>query len=72
MTRTGSVVARDAYTMKHLEAWLNAEVNGDSCRDEVRASMLNVYDDDPEYWMSQSWWNLFDRAKCMDILRRWM
>jgi len=65
-------VERDAYTMQHLEAWLDSQVNGDDCRDEVRTAMLAMFDDDPEYWGSQSWPNLFDRAKCWLILERYM
>lgn len=60
----------DSYTIKHLDAWLEHQVNGDSCRAEVRASMLKLAEDDAEYWSSQGWWNLFDRANCSDILRR--
>lgn len=65
-------IQRDAYTMRHLAAWLDSQVNGDTCREECRDAMLHVYDDDPEYWMSQSWPNLFDRAKCWDIVRKYM
>ena len=65
-------INRDAYTMRHLEAWLDNQVNGDTCRDEVRVAMLAMFDDDPEYWGSQEWSNLFDRAKGWDILKRYM
>jgi len=67
-----TTIQRDAYTMRHLEAWLDSQVNGDSCRDECRTAMLAIYDDDPEYWSGQSWPNLFDRAKCWDTVRRYM
>jgi hypothetical protein len=58
------VIDRDPYTIKHLNAWLDAEINGDTRRDLVREAMLSVYDTDPEYYGSQSWWNVYDRAKC--------
>ena len=64
--------SRDAYTMRHLDAWLDSEVNGDTCREEVRTAMLSLYDDDPEYWDSQSWWNLFYRTQCDRILEKYM
>ena len=62
---------RDPYTMKHLAAWLDSYVDGDDCREAVKAAMLEVYDDDPEYWSSQSWPNLFDRAKCDRIITKY-
>lgn len=63
---------RDPYTMKHLNTWLDSEINGDTCREEVKTAMLSLYDDDPEYWGSQSWWNLFYRVKADRILARYM
>lgn len=63
---------RDPYTMQHLEKWLDAHVNGDTCRDECRAAMLAIFDEDPEYWSGQEWTNLFDRAKCGDIQRKYL
>lgn len=66
------VIERDSFTMRHLAAWLNEQVNGDTCREECRDAMLTIYDDDPEYWMSQSWSNLFDRAQCDRIIVRYM
>jgi hypothetical protein len=67
-----TTVTRDPYTMRHLNTWLNEQVNGDTCREECQAAMLVIFDDDPEYWSGQSWPNLFDRAKCWDIVRRYM
>ena len=66
------VIERDSFTMRHLAAWLDAQVNGDTCREEVKAAMLDLYDDDPEYWMSQSWWNLFYRVNGDRIIARYM
>ena len=57
----------DRYTRKHLDCWLDSQINGDSRRDTVRAAMLAFIADDPEYWGSQSWWLVYDRAKCQDI-----
>ena len=59
--------AVDTYTRKHLDCWLDSQINGDSRRDTVRAAMLAFIADDPEYWGSQSWWLVYDRAKCQDI-----
>ena len=59
--------AVDRYTRKHLDCWLDDQINGDSRRDAVRAAMLAFIADDPEYWGSQSWWLVYDRAKCQDI-----
>jgi hypothetical protein len=61
---TDDTTAIDPYTLRHLDAWLEHEVRGDSCRDEVRTAMLELLTDDPEYWSSQGWWNVYDRAKC--------
>jgi hypothetical protein len=52
----------DPYVLKHLDAWLDREIDGDTCRSEVRAAMLGLVEQDPEYWGSQSWWNVFDRV----------
>lgn len=54
----------DAGTLKHLDAWLDAQVDGDDHRALVREQMLAFAADDAEYWSCQSWTNLFDRAKC--------
>jgi len=62
---------RDAFTMRHLDTWLDANINGDTCRAEVKGAMLTIYDDDPEYWSGQAWSNLYDRAKGWDIERRY-
>jgi hypothetical protein len=61
-------VERDRDTMRDLSEWLDSHVHGDTIRDQVREAMMSVYDSDPKYWMSQSWINLFDRAKCDRIL----
>jgi TPP-dependent indolepyruvate ferredoxin oxidoreductase alpha subunit len=58
----------DSYTVKHLNAWLDAEIHGDANRDKVRSAMLAIIADDPEYWSSQSWWNVYDRGKCERLL----
>lgn len=54
---------RDRYTMNSLETWLE-QVNGDSLREQVREAMLAVLDTDPDYYGSQSWELIHDRAKC--------
>ena len=59
--------AVDPYTRKHLDRWLDDQINGDGRRDAVRAAMLAFIADDPEYWGSQSWWLVYDRAKCQDV-----
>lgn len=58
----------DRYTVRHLDAWLDEQISGDNLRAAVRASMLAFIADDPEYWGAQSWWNVFDHAKCGRIL----
>lgn len=59
--------AIDRFTVRHLDTWLDRHVNGDTCRLAVKAAMLAVYLDDPEYWSAQAWTNLYDRAKCERI-----
>lgn len=59
----------DRATLKHLDTWLDNEMHGDEYRAKVRAQMLAEAADDPEYWSSQSWWNLFDRSGCDRIER---
>lgn len=58
----------DSYTIKHLDHWLEEQINGDSHRAAIRATMLAFIADDPEYWGCQSWWLVYDRAKCEDIV----
>jgi hypothetical protein len=60
----------DPYTIKHLDAWLEKEINGDAKRAAVREAMLAFIADDPEYWGSQAWWLVFDRAQCNLIVHR--
>jgi hypothetical protein len=59
----------DRYTIRHLDAWLDNAIAGDTRREHVRARMLAFIADDEEYWASQSWWNVYDHAKCDDIER---
>jgi hypothetical protein len=54
----------DRYTTKHLDAWLAEQINGDTLRTKVREAMLAFIADDPEYWGGQSWWLIYDRARC--------
>ena len=58
----------DPYTIDHLDKWLDAQINGDTVREKIRAAMLSFISDDPEYWSAQEWWNVFDRAKCNRII----
>ncbi len=59
----------DAGTLKHLDAWLDEQFGGDTYRLQIRCTMLTFAADDVEYWSCQSWWNLFDHAKCNLIKR---
>jgi hypothetical protein len=61
----------DAWTLRHLDAWLDSFVNGDTAREKVRERMLAFAADDPEYWSAQGWPNLYDRAKCWDVEKEW-
>lgn len=59
----------DSYTLSHLDAWLVAQINGDTQRAAIRDRMVSFAEsDDAEYWSAQGWWNLYDRADC-DQLR---
>jgi hypothetical protein len=58
----------DTYTIRHLDAWLDREISGDKLRGMVRDAMIAFISDDPEYWGSQSWWNVYDRARCDRIV----
>jgi hypothetical protein len=60
----------DRYTVMHLDAWLDQEIDGNDTRARVREAMLTFIADDPEYWGSQSWWNVFDHAKCQRIIEQ--
>jgi hypothetical protein len=62
-----SDLERDPYTMRHLNAWLEEQINGDTNRDRVKSAMLALFDTDPEYYSSQSWWLVYDRARCARI-----
>jgi hypothetical protein len=57
----------DAYTVRHLDAWLDEQIHGDTQRAAIRERMIAFISDDPEYWGAQSWWNVYDRAKCAQI-----
>ena len=54
----------DRYTVRHLDAWLDEQIGGDVLRAAVREAMLAFIADDQEYWGSQSWWLVYDRARC--------
>ena len=59
----------DPYTVKHLDAWLDEQISGDTRRDAVRSIMLDFIADDQEYWGAQSWWLVYDRAGCDAFFR---
>lgn len=61
----------DAWTLRHLDAWLNTEIHGDTCRAEVRTAMLEQAKKAPEDYSNQSYWRLFDDAGCEDIRKRY-
>lgn len=61
----------DAWTLKHLDAWLDKEVYGDTCRAETRAAMLKQAEIDAEWYSNQSWWKLYDDAKCEQIAAKY-
>jgi hypothetical protein len=61
----------DAYTLKHLGEWLEHQIDGDTCREAVRAAMLELVATDPEYYGSQSWWNVFDRIDGQSIREKY-
>jgi hypothetical protein len=54
----------DRYTIRHLDNWLDNQIHGTRRREAVRSAMLSLIADDQEYWGSQSWWNVYDRAQC--------
>lgn len=60
----------DAWTLRHLDNWLAQEIHGDTCRAEIRVAMLEQAETAPEDYSNQSYWRLFDDAKCEDIRRR--
>ncbi len=57
----------DRSTLAHLQAWLDEQIHGDSLREMVKVRMLNFSMEDPEYWSGQSYWNLYDHAKCDEL-----
>jgi hypothetical protein len=63
----GDEMKRDANTVKHLNAWLDEQIHGDTRRELVREAMLALVDTDPEYCISLGWWHVYDRAKCDQI-----
>ena len=60
----------DPYTIKHLDIWLDEQIHGDTIRAKVRNIMLEFISEDPEYWGAQEWWNIYDRAKCDQLLEQ--
>ena len=67
MTNNDAAATRDPYTMRHLDAWLDKQIHGDSHRERVRECMLALVDQDPEYWGAQGWWHVYDRAGCFKL-----
>lgn len=58
----------DRYTARHLDNWLDHQISGDTLRAHIRDAMIAFIAQDEEYWGSQSWWNVFDQAKCQRIV----
>ena len=50
----------DSRDMAHMDAWLDHEIQGDDNRAAVRAAMLKLATDDPEYWRCQGYWQWID------------
>ena len=60
--------AIDTYTVRHLDKWLDEQIHGDTLRAKIRVAMLALIAEDPEYWGAQSWWGVWDRARCDRIV----
>jgi hypothetical protein len=56
--------AIDRYVLRHLDTWLDHEIDHDIRREKTREAMLALIAEDQEYWGSQSWWLVYDHAKC--------
>lgn len=44
----------DAFTLAHLDRWLDAHVRAD-IRDETRANMIALVEDDVAFWLDKGW-----------------
>jgi hypothetical protein len=54
----------DAYTRKHLDAWLTANLHLSSVdRQGLKSEMLTVYEGDPEYYDRTGWTSCYKAAK---------
>jgi hypothetical protein len=49
----------DEFTRKHLAAWLYREIVNEDQREAVRVAMTARFNDDPEYWKTHGWPELF-------------
>ena len=66
---TDAAIAEDfpRSILPHLDRWLDANVNGDTAREAVKARMLEFIADDTEYWTCQAWSHVYDQAKCWQV-----
>ena len=55
--------------VREFNEWLDVNVHGDRSRAIVKAQMLDLIATDPEYWWSQSWTLIQDRA-AIEAVRR--
>lgn len=53
----------DAFTIKHLDNWLNEQFHEESERDAKRGRILTFVAEYPDLLERMSWWEILDLAE---------
>lgn len=52
----------DEWTLNHMNKWLSDQFNEDEA-DLIRPAMITTFNDDPEYWSNESYWEVYEAAR---------
>ena len=56
----------DTASERHLDEWLAHQFTGRKTETMIaryRARMIRLVEKDPDYWLNQNWWRIFDGSK---------
>lgn len=53
----------DAFTIKHLDNWLNEQFREDEGRDDKRGKILLFVTEHPDLLERMSWWEILELAE---------
>ena len=59
----------DTFTLSHLDKWIADQFHSDDPVDDIHIAMLKKVNEDEEYWLNHSWWDVYYAADCGALVR---